>query len=64
MVYGTVSSKKELENLALNQYLQGSDIIRQTEKLRNGSTHIGDLEANLNHSKNSSNGTTKGLTAS
>ena len=31
MVYGTVNLKDELENLEFNQYLQGSDILRQTE---------------------------------
>ena len=37
MVHETVSLKGELENLELNQYLQRSDILRQTENQRNGS---------------------------
>ena len=61
IVHGTVSLKDELENLELNRYLQGSDILRQTENWKNGSIHIRGLEENLNHSRNSFSGTTRDL---
>lgn len=38
MIHGIVISKNEFENFTLNQYLQGSDILRQTKKSINGTT--------------------------